>query len=225
VILGRINQSNATTVLSTTGGVPALSLRVKPGTPPLEVNSSAIVPRLNAQKLGGHPAKDFALAGSSYSRAQSDAKYALAGSSYSRAQSDAKYAPANGSPNYLARSTPHVVAAAYNQAGVFSLFDQQPQLFAQNVVAPAGGVLSVWIGARCSHAFDYSAALHLTVGGSATSYEIPSGASDASCVLVETIPVTAGQSVAIESHLTNDYDDGQHVRVDHAVLSVMFIPQ
>ncbi|HEX4090043.1 MAG TPA: hypothetical protein VHZ33_15130 [Trebonia sp.] len=55
-LLGRTNTENATSALKDTTGVP-LSLVAPSGKPPLRVNSSTQVNRLNAQYLGGHSAK------------------------------------------------------------------------------------------------------------------------------------------------------------------------
>ncbi|MSW42680.1 MAG: hypothetical protein F2842_10750, partial [Actinobacteria bacterium] len=51
-ILGRSNTATATTILSNTAGTP-LSLKAKSGRAPLAVNSSVLVPKLNADLLDG----------------------------------------------------------------------------------------------------------------------------------------------------------------------------
>lgn len=90
--LATTNSANKSTTLTNTGTGPALKLNVKTGQPPIAVNSDKVIAKLNASKLQGKVPTDFAPAGSSYSKAQSDAKYALTGNSYTKAQSDAKYA-------------------------------------------------------------------------------------------------------------------------------------
>lgn len=90
--LATTNTANKSTTLTNTGTGPALKLNVKAGQPPIAVNSDKVVPKLNASELQGKVPADFATAGSSYTKAQSDAKYALTGTSYTKAQSDAKYA-------------------------------------------------------------------------------------------------------------------------------------
>lgn len=60
-ILGKSNSAGATTVLSNPNGT-ALSLNSKAGTPPLKVNRTAKVPKLNADLVDGKHATAFALA-------------------------------------------------------------------------------------------------------------------------------------------------------------------
>lgn len=52
-LLGKLNQANQTTTIQNTLTGPALALKVKPGQPPLVVNSNVQVPGLNASRLGG----------------------------------------------------------------------------------------------------------------------------------------------------------------------------
>ena len=60
VILGRVNKADdVTKVVRTTPG-PALQLRTRPGTPPLKVNRTAKVAKLNADRLDGLDSSDFA---------------------------------------------------------------------------------------------------------------------------------------------------------------------
>jgi hypothetical protein len=54
-VLGRANSESSTATLTNTRGTP-LSLKAKTGYPPLAVNSSKLVARLNAAKVGGLPA-------------------------------------------------------------------------------------------------------------------------------------------------------------------------
>jgi hypothetical protein len=51
-LLGKANSESSTATLSNTRGIP-LSLKAKPGYPPLAVNSSKLVARLNAAEVGG----------------------------------------------------------------------------------------------------------------------------------------------------------------------------
>lgn len=53
--LGKSNHETRTATLSNSKGIP-LSLKAKPGSPPLKVNSSKLVPKLNANFVGGVPA-------------------------------------------------------------------------------------------------------------------------------------------------------------------------
>jgi hypothetical protein len=57
-ILGKANSATSVSSLSNTAGT-ALSLSSKAGTPPLSVNSTVQVPKLNASLLGGNPASSF----------------------------------------------------------------------------------------------------------------------------------------------------------------------
>jgi len=63
LIIGNTNTASTPTVLSNTGAGTALDLRVSnPSTPPLRVNSSAVVPNLhaaNSDRLGGAGASSF----------------------------------------------------------------------------------------------------------------------------------------------------------------------
>lgn len=63
LLLGKWNMAGATTVVSNTGSGAALDLRVSsPGTPPLTVNSSAVVPQLhatNSDRLAGAGAASY----------------------------------------------------------------------------------------------------------------------------------------------------------------------
>jgi hypothetical protein len=54
-LLGKSNHETRTATLSNSKGVP-LSLKAKAGSPPLKVNSSKLVPKLNANFVGGVPA-------------------------------------------------------------------------------------------------------------------------------------------------------------------------
>lgn len=90
--LASTNTTNKTTTLRNTGNGPALRLNVKAGQPPLAVSSDKVVPKLNASKLQGKVPANFAPAGSSYTKTQSDARYAKEDSSYTKAESDLKYA-------------------------------------------------------------------------------------------------------------------------------------
>src|SRR3954467_13052340 len=51
-VLGKANSETSTATLTNTRGTP-LSLRAKSGSPPLAVNSSKLVARLNAAEVGG----------------------------------------------------------------------------------------------------------------------------------------------------------------------------
>jgi len=73
LLLGRANGADAVTSLSgqatanlrminTQAGSPALDLRVQPGAPPLKVNSTTRVPKLNADLLDGKHTSGFATA-------------------------------------------------------------------------------------------------------------------------------------------------------------------
>lgn len=90
--LATTNTANRTTTLRNTGNGPALRLNVKAGQPPLAVSSDKVVPKLNASKLQGKVPANFAPAGSSYTKAQSDLRYAKENASYTKAESDLKYA-------------------------------------------------------------------------------------------------------------------------------------
>jgi len=90
--LATTNTANKTTTLRNTGNGPALRLNVKAGQPPLAVSSGKVVPKLNASKLQGKVPANFAPAGSSYTKAQSDLRYAKDDASYTKAESDLKYA-------------------------------------------------------------------------------------------------------------------------------------
>jgi hypothetical protein len=57
-ILGKANKASSVTSLSNSKGT-ALALSSADGKPPLTVNSSVQVPKLNASKLGGVPATEF----------------------------------------------------------------------------------------------------------------------------------------------------------------------
>ncbi len=89
---GQKNLVARRTAIQNTGNGPALVLRVKPGQPPLKVNSSKLVPNLNAQKLGGRLARAFALRNATYTKTQSEARFLSANESYTRAELDARYA-------------------------------------------------------------------------------------------------------------------------------------
>lgn len=91
ILLGRPNIADKSTTVQNTGAGAVLDLQAKAGQPPLKVNSSTLVPKLNADQLDGKHASAFALAASAFTKAQSDARYARAGSSYTKAQTDAKY--------------------------------------------------------------------------------------------------------------------------------------
>jgi hypothetical protein len=65
VKLGAVNKSASPTGLVNTGAGPALSLNVKRGQPPLSVNSSKRVDRLNASRLQGQTPSSFAPAAGS----------------------------------------------------------------------------------------------------------------------------------------------------------------
>ena len=54
-LLGKSNSATTVTTLTNTKGIP-LSLKAKTGSPPLSVNSTKLVPRLNANFLNGLPA-------------------------------------------------------------------------------------------------------------------------------------------------------------------------
>lgn len=58
LIIGATNKASATTTLATTKG-PALALKVKGSRPPLVVNTSTRVTKLNADLLDGQDASDF----------------------------------------------------------------------------------------------------------------------------------------------------------------------
>src|SRR5438132_14345055 len=77
-ILGGDNSAGKTSALTNTGTGAALSLNVQSGQPPLAVNSSKVVAGLNAQRLGGHFAKDFAPAVGSPSYLSSSGPQVLA---------------------------------------------------------------------------------------------------------------------------------------------------
>ena len=53
LLLGRANTASKATALKVTGAGPALSLRSRPGSPPLAVSSTKKVARLNADRLDG----------------------------------------------------------------------------------------------------------------------------------------------------------------------------
>ncbi len=76
-ILGRLNDANVTTALQKTGNGAALSLKVKPGEPPLAVNSSGLVENLNADQLNGHSDDDFAAADEVYTKKEADGRFVL----------------------------------------------------------------------------------------------------------------------------------------------------
>lgn len=59
VVLGGANSTTAATTITNTGGTP-LSLKAKSGTPPLAVNTTKVVPRLNADYVDGYHASSFA---------------------------------------------------------------------------------------------------------------------------------------------------------------------
>ncbi len=60
-VLGKTNKADRVTTLKRTTGGPALSLRTKSSTaPPLKVNGTGLVARLNADRLDGKDASDFA---------------------------------------------------------------------------------------------------------------------------------------------------------------------
>lgn len=73
--LGLVNKANQPTIVENTDVGPALELRTRRGQPPLRVNSTRLVPRLNAAKLGGRAPGAFALKSAVYSRGESDARY------------------------------------------------------------------------------------------------------------------------------------------------------
>ncbi len=58
LILGKVNKSGKTTTIKSTKGA-ALSLKAKPGQPPLKVNSTTVVPNLNAGLVGGKSAAEL----------------------------------------------------------------------------------------------------------------------------------------------------------------------
>lgn len=84
LILGRSNSANKATVMTNTGDGPVLTLRAKAGQPALKVNSNRLVAKLNADLIDGKNSSQFAAAGSSYTKAESDGKYAPTGNSYTR---------------------------------------------------------------------------------------------------------------------------------------------
>jgi hypothetical protein len=69
-ILGKANSASAVSSLTNTAGT-ALRLSSAAGTPPLSVNSSVQVPKLNASLLGGNPASSFVQGGGRVSSAVS----------------------------------------------------------------------------------------------------------------------------------------------------------
>jgi hypothetical protein len=77
-ILGRLNRADRVTTFQNSSG-PAAAFNGAPGAPPFTVGSNVVVPKLNASRLGGRAANAFARAGTSYSKAESDARYAADG--------------------------------------------------------------------------------------------------------------------------------------------------
>lgn len=91
VLLGKANSAGAPTAVQNTGNGAVLDLKAKAGQPPLKVNSNKLVGKLNADLLDGKNSSAFAAAGSSYSKAESDAKYLDGTEAYTKALADAAF--------------------------------------------------------------------------------------------------------------------------------------
>jgi len=77
LLLGRANEADKTTVLRNSGSGPALELKARPGTPPLKVNTTKQVAKLNASRLGGKTANQFAPASGSLNYLSADGPQVL----------------------------------------------------------------------------------------------------------------------------------------------------
>lgn len=151
VLLGRANEAGGRTVIENTGSGPALQLKNKPGSPPLRVNSNKRVPKLNASLLGGKGPGSFAAAGSSYTKAETDAKYATAGSSYTKVESDGRYPLAS---NVYTRSEADAAFAAAGRPIVLAVgqdlsTSNNELVLDESVPVPAAGTLYVIANAQC----------------------------------------------------------------------------
>lgn len=178
VVLGRVNSAGQTTTLRNNGNGPALSLKVKDGQPPLDVNSNKLVAGLNAQLLGGHPAKDFAL-GSSV---------------YSKPQSDSRYAPASGSANYVASSAPQIIVADGRDTLAVD-WDGTRQDTAKfgEFTARVPGTVTFTVTATCDQTKSSSPDLTIRLLGDFK--QVP--ADDGSCDITDTVHLAAGQTALL----------------------------
>ncbi len=91
LLLGKSNTANKPTVVQNTGTGPVLDLKAKAGQPPLKVNSSKLVPMLNAAQLQGKGPSAFATVGSSFSKTESDNKYLDTSEAYTKAQANTAF--------------------------------------------------------------------------------------------------------------------------------------
>lgn len=76
--LGLTNNADAPTTIVQSKNGPVLTLKAKAGQPALKVNTTKAIEHLNASLFRGKKPKDFAAAGSAYTKAESDARYSTA---------------------------------------------------------------------------------------------------------------------------------------------------
>ncbi len=205
-ILGQRNREERTSVMANTGNGAALALRVKAGRPPLRVNSSVLVARLNAERLQGMVPGDFA----------------PAGQSYTKAESDLAYAPASGSPNYLPSGGPQLIDAV----GVTSP-TAGDDFYRRTFAAPADGFVLVQFVARCGVNSSNQGSLRTQVGAfsDSASYGLgltaPAILVPIGCTSSTYGGVSAGASVTVAAKWVKDLGNPT---LSRASVIVLFLP-
>ncbi len=141
VQLGVNNTAPRATGLRNSGDGPALRLTVKPGEPPIAVNSSGLVRKLNASQLQGKGLKWFSRAGSSYTKSQSDARYTPAGQAYSKAEANIAFARV-------------IVDDAV--AGTNTPFEGEEAIYSRSITLPGPGTIMAFLAGDGSGSYDLS---------------------------------------------------------------------
>ena len=177
VKLGRTNEAAKPTIFKNTGTGPALDLKSKAGSPPIRVNSSQLVPKLNASLLQGKKAADFAPASGS--------------PNYAPASGSPNYAPASGSPNYMGTAGRQVVASAATDMNTYmGPTATSGTLIDTTVTAPGNGTFVMSIAGYCAGVTQ----VDVQLGGGTTSFT----ADPDNCSGAIEAPVTPGLAVAVK---------------------------
>lgn len=189
-ILGQRNEANRPTVLKNTGSGPAAAFKVKAGTAPFSVNSSALVARLNAARLGGKKPSAFAEVNSVYSRTQSDAKYIDSTeitNYYTADYINQNFAPKSGSFEYAPFDTWVIAAPAVSEMTV----NGRQTVFSGDYTAPGDGYLWLRVAGTCTGT-NVRMTPYFVVGLTSTHDNVAVNGTDVLCTTTVSLHVTGG---------------------------------
>jgi hypothetical protein len=203
--LGLTNTANQPTTMKSTGNGAVLSLDAKAGQPALAVDTANVIKKLNADLLDGRNSSAYARTGSSYTRAESDARYytkagsdaryALAGQAYTKGESDNRYYTTSASDARYGqivyeRSFSGMTTAQMNVENV---------LHTENFSVPGPGVLLLIVSTDASSHQQAAARVRLNGVVRGTS----SVSDSQGHVTTGGIPVTSAGGVTVQISFTN----------------------